>query len=66
MRPFFFESETAEGIVFAYSFQALSLREAILLFNAYLLGVNSAGGNIKMTSATAYRRRGISYIELEI
>jgi hypothetical protein len=68
---FFFETTRPEvpnmASFKAYSLHAKNLSEAGRLFQAFLVGLNDrADPEWEMTSATAYKRRGIEYMELEL
>lgn len=64
---YFFEA-TRSDEVRAISLQAKNLSEGTRIFNAYLAGVNFmlSSPPFEMTSATAYKRKGVSYEELEL
>lgn len=65
MRPFFFEAE-CQGTIIAFTFVAKTLIEANVIAQAYLAGMNTNPDNLpfQLTSATAYKRRGVTYSEV--
>ena len=61
---YFFEAQRADEIR-AITLHAKNLTEGTRLFEAYLAGVNEwSSARFEMTSATAYKRRGVEYKEI--
>lgn len=62
---YFFEATRADEL-HAITLHAKTLAEGTRLFEAYLAGINYALSYppFEMTSATAYKRRGVTYREL--
>lgn len=61
---YFFEAQAGEEIR-AVTLSAKNLVEGTRLFEAYLVGVNETClMDYELTSATAYKRRGVTYKEI--
>lgn len=64
---YFFEAIRSDEIR-AVSLSAKNLAEGTRLFEAYLFGLNEGLSSppFEMTSATAYKRRGVTYREIGV